>query len=332
MLEERPLRVALIDELRRSVGFDWYAWLLTEPETEVGASPLADTPSVPDLPRLILAKYLTAINRWTTLDAGAVTLHAATGGVLDRSLVWSEVLAGYGVVDVASLVFRDAHGCWGWLDLWRTAPACPFDEQDRASLAGVVGPVTAALRRSQAGTFARSMPVPARSGPAVLVLSPELRVRAQTPETEQFLRALVPPDDDQRPVPAAAYNVGAQLLAVEAGVDEHVPVTRVHLRQGLWLTLRAARVDGDDPTSGRDIAVTIEAASPAERRTLFVRSHGLSPRERELVELLARGADTRMIAREMFVSEHTVQDHLKSIFAKTGAGNRRVLLARLVGG
>jgi DNA-binding CsgD family transcriptional regulator len=33
----------------------------------------------------------------------------------------------------------------------------------------------------------------------------------------------------------------------------------------------------------------------------------------------------------MFVSEHTVQDHLKSIFAKTAARNRRTLLARALG-
>ncbi len=33
----------------------------------------------------------------------------------------------------------------------------------------------------------------------------------------------------------------------------------------------------------------------------------------------------------MFVSEHTVQDHLKSIFDKTGARNRRTLLARVNG-
>jgi DNA-binding CsgD family transcriptional regulator len=33
----------------------------------------------------------------------------------------------------------------------------------------------------------------------------------------------------------------------------------------------------------------------------------------------------------LFLSENTVQDHLKSIFAKTGTRNRRTLLARLAG-
>jgi hypothetical protein len=38
-------------------------------------------------------------------------------------------------------------------------------------------------------------------------------------------------------------------------------------------------------------------------------------------------AGTRDIARLMFLSEHTVQDHLKSIFAKTATRTRRTLLA-----
>ena len=330
-LGERPLRVAFIDELRCSVGFDWYAWLLTDPETEVGSSPLADTPSLPDLPRLIRAKYLTEVNRWTSLDATATSLNTATGGVNERSRVWREVLSSYGVVDVASLVFRDAHGCWGFVDLWRSGAAGSFSGSDLDCLAAIVGPVTDALRRGQARTFDEATPLPARSGPVVLILSPELEVKAQTPETEEYLRNLVPPDGDRRPIPAGAYNVAAQLLAVEAGIDDHPPTSRVHLGGGVWLTLRAARVDAEGSSTDRDIAVTIEMTSPSERRSLFARSHALSPRETELLDHLAQGLDTRTIAQALFMSEHTVQDHLKSIFTKTGAHNRRTLLARLAG-
>lgn len=328
---ERPLRVALIEELRRSVGFHWYAWLLTDPETEVGSSPLADTPSLPDLPRLIRSKYLTELNRWTGLEATATSLQRTTGGALARSLVWREVLSGYGVVDVASLVFRDAHGCWGFLDLWRSEAVSPFSDRDLVHLAAIVSPITEALRRGQARTFDMATPPPVRSGPVVLVLSPELEVKAQTPETEEYLRNLVPPDGDRRPVPAGAFNVAAQLLAVEAGIDAHPPTSRVHLGGGAWLTLRAARVDTDAPSADHEIAVTMEPTSPSERRSLFARSHALSPRETELLDHLAQGADTRTIAHGLFISEHTVQDHLKSIFAKTGARNRRTLLFRLAG-
>jgi len=46
---------------------------------------------------------------------------------------------------------------------------------------------------------------------------------------------------------------------------------------------------------------------------------------------LASGADTREVAGRMFLSEHTVQDHLKSVFTKTRTRSRRALLARVLG-
>ena len=48
--DARALRLAVLPELRRVVGFDAYAWLLTDPATAVGASPLADVPWLPELP------------------------------------------------------------------------------------------------------------------------------------------------------------------------------------------------------------------------------------------------------------------------------------------
>ena len=54
-------------------------------------------------------------------------------------------------------------------------------------------------------------------------------------------------------------------------------------------------------------------------------------REDELMRHLAEGVDTRTVAGLMFISEHTVQDHLKSIFIKTSTSSRRELLAKSVG-
>ena len=62
---------------------------------------------------------------------------------------------------------------------------------------------------------------------------------------------------------------------------------------------------------------------------LLVRTE-MSSREAELLGHVVVGAPTRDIAKLMFVSEHTVQDHLKSIFSKTGTHTRRDLLARIL--
>jgi DNA-binding CsgD family transcriptional regulator len=325
--EARGLRLAVLNELRAIVGFDAYSWLLTDPETEVGCAPLADVPCLPELPRLIRLKYMTAVNRWTGLNGPVALLRAATGGERDQSLLWREMLRDYGVDDIASLVFRDRFGCWAFLELWRMGAGAPFTDADAEVLAGIAPPVTDAIRRCQAATFDAVPVPPERTGPVVLMLSSELEVRAQTPETDRYLRILVPPDDERRPVPSGAYNVAAQLLAVEAGVDDHPPWARVHLSGGAWLTLRAARL-GD---AAQDIAVTIETSSPAERTDVFARALGLSAREAELLGHLVAGDDTRGVAERMFLSEHTVQDHLKSIFAKSGTRNRRTLLARAAG-
>ena len=64
---------------------------------------------------------------------------------------------------------------------------------------------------------------------------------------------------------------------------------------------------------------------------LFARAHGLSVRETEIVALLGIGLDSREIAGQLFLSEHTVNDHVKAALAKTGARTRQVLLARATG-
>ncbi|HEY1484759.1 MAG TPA: helix-turn-helix transcriptional regulator [Micromonosporaceae bacterium] len=326
------LRLALIADLRRRIGFDAYAFLLTDPETSVGAAPLADVPDPSDLPRLIRLRYLSTANRWTGLASGQVVrVSEVDGGAPAAGASWPGLLRSYGVGDVASMVFRDRFGCWGFLDLWRLGVDARFSDPDVAALASMARPVTAALRRCQAATFRSGSARAPRVGPIVLLLSAELQVIGQTQETEEYLRQLIAPPAGHPPIPASAYNVGAQLLAMEAGIDSNPPVARVHLADGLWLTLRAALLNATATAADRRIAVTIEEATPVERVSLFGRASGLSSRERNLLNRLVAGSDTREIAAGMFLSEHTVQDYLKSIFAKTSVHSRRTLISKALG-
>lgn len=329
--DDRRLRLQVLEEIRRVVRFDWYAWVLTDPATEVGASPVADTPNLADLPRLVRAKYVTELNRWTGLGGGFVSLIDATQGDVTRSLVWREVLSEYGVCDVASGVFRDRYGCWAFLDLWRTDNSGPFTPEEFECLSVALNVVTEALRRIQAVAFTATELGSTLDGPVVMLLSPHLEVLAETDATVDYLRALLPTPQDRAPIPACAYNVAAQLVARERGVDAHPALARLHAGGGHLLTLRAARIAGSGAPAEQNIAVAIATASAEERAELFARTHALSSREAELLGHLKAGRDTREISAAMHLSEHTVQDHLKSIFAKTGVRSRRNLLARLRG-
>jgi DNA-binding CsgD family transcriptional regulator len=331
--DARSLRRQVVEALRPVVAFDAHAWLLTDPVTAVGVAPVADVPWMRELPSQIRLKYCTAVNRWTALgDTAVALLHEATAGDLAQSVVWRDLLVRYGVNDVASVVFKDRFGCWGFLELWRANAGGPFTVDEAAFLSDLAEPLTQALRRCQADTFiVRSSGAEPPGGPVVLLLAPELKVRSQTPQAQEYLRALVPPPEHRQPIPAAAYNVAAQLQAVEDGVDSHPPTARVHVSDGFWITVRAARLEGPGSPREHDIVVTLEKSSGTERADVFCRAHGLTERERELIDHLVAGHDTREVAQRMFLSENTVQDHLKSIFTKTATRSRRALLSRALG-
>jgi DNA-binding CsgD family transcriptional regulator len=320
--DDRALRAALLTELRRVVPFDAYAWVLTDPDTYVGWSPLAEVPRLEDLPDVIRFRYCEPVNRWTALPVDGV---ASLSRLRERSVLWTELLAGYGIDDVASAVFGDPFGCWAFLELWRAGSA--FTDTELDVLRDLVRVATRALRRSVARLFELGPPgAVAVRGPVVLLLGEDLRPRLQTAETDRVLRELLPTESDRSPVPAAAFNVAAQLLAAEREVDDHPPAARAHAGDGRWVTLRAARLVDSDP-----IAVSVEPTRAAERVRLFACATGLSEREAELLDCLMTGAATREIARQIHMSEHTVQDHLKSVFAKTGVRNRRRLVALATG-
>jgi DNA-binding CsgD family transcriptional regulator len=75
--------------------------------------------------------------------------------------------------------------------------------------------------------------------------------------------------------------------------------------------------------------IVIEAARPREVAWLKMSSYDLTKREREVVDLVVRGASTRQISRTLFISEHTVQEHLSNVFDKVGERGRRALVRRL---
>ncbi len=84
---------------------------------------------------------------------------------------------------------------------------------------------------------------------------------------------------------------------------------------------------GDGPDA--PVAVLLEPARRAEMASVIVDAYGFTDGERRVTELVAHGLSTQQIAARLHLSSYTVQDHLKSIFAKSGTGSRGDLVARL---
>ena len=94
---------------------------------------------------------------------------------------------------------------------------------------------------------------------------------------------------------------------------------------GIWLGLRLTR--GRERVVVREVVVS-EPAGPFVRDEKQVEALGLTPRELEMLELVAAGWSNREIAEKGFVSENTVKTHLSRVFDKLGAKRRTQAVQR----
>ena len=102
--------------------------------------------------------------------------------------------------------------------------------------------------------------------------------------------------------------------------------SRVRTRDGRWLLLYGTPLSGG--AFGRT-AVVIQSARPTEVAPVVALAYGLTDREREVTWLCMQGRPTRAMAQALNVTPYTVQDHLKSIFAKTGVRTRGELVGQI---
>jgi DNA-binding NarL/FixJ family response regulator len=81
---------------------------------------------------------------------------------------------------------------------------------------------------------------------------------------------------------------------------------------------------------GRASAADVDALIVATPRAQQALLEPLTPRELEVLDLLAEGLSNHAIALRLSISEHTVKFHVSSICAKLGADNRTDAVRRAV--
>jgi len=327
-LDCQSVQREVVGDLQRVIGFDRWCLPHADPDTLLPGVGLADHDYGPGLPRALALEYsgtdFAAKHDVARHPRQASSLVAETAGDLARSPRWDEVLRPVGIGDIAAAACRDASGCWGWIEVYRNSCEGPFTEDDLDLLAAAGPSMAVALRRSVVGV--RRTDPDASDGPGVLVLDRTLSPVSRTEAATRWISALPLADVFAMwgVLPAPIYPAAALALL---GDLAHAHAT-IPADDGRWIRIEAAPLDGD---RDGDIAVTIRETAPSETFTIACRAYGLTARETAVMAALAAGASTRDVARGLHLSDWTVQDHLKSVFAKLDVHSRRGVLARLSG-
>jgi len=286
---------------------------------------------MPELPDEALAEeyYGDDVNRLVDVArsaAGVSTLHEATGGDPSSSRRWHANMQLGGDQELIAVLRTPQGHCWGAVGLYREPGDPLFSAEEIALLRAVAPDLAEGTRRALLIGEARDPERP--DGPGLLVLSSSWEIESATPGVERWLDDLPGTEWRAGRLPAAVLAVAGQALRTAEGRSRpgEVAFARVLSRSGTWIVLHGATLVGGED---QRVAVIVEPAHPARITPLLMDAYGLSRREQEVTQLVLQGESTAGIAEQLVVAPQTVQQHLKSIFEKTGVRSRRDLVGKV---
>jgi DNA-binding CsgD family transcriptional regulator len=327
-LDSEAARREAIAALRPAVGFERWCWPLTDPASALSVSGVAEFDLWSELPRIAALEEhgdITSKPGLVLAERASVALSAATGGDLARSRRWRECLRPYGVGDELMAACRDRHGCWASVELMRDSDDPPFGDDDTRFLHELAPTLAALVRGSLDEHRQTAHPAATSLPPATLIVDAELRPTSWTPAFRAWLAEL---PTGPEVLPPAVYELGTRVVTPPQAGHGLPASVRTRTRAGRWAVIEGAPLEGTDRP---EAAITIRAAAAEEVFDLLAKAYDLTPRERQLVALMLDGLSTKQLAAALHISPHTVQDHLKAIFAKTSLRSRRELVSHLAG-
>jgi DNA-binding CsgD family transcriptional regulator len=286
---------------------------------------------IPELPSewLIAEYYEDDVHKLADVarsERGISTLHEVTGGDPSSSPRWHANMALGGDQELIAALRTPAGEVWGALGLYRGPGQPMFDGAELDFVRRVAPALAEGARRALLVGEAADPEGP--DAPGLVVLSRAGEVESATPGVERWLRELPDGDWDAGRLPSSVRAVAGRALRTAEHPDEpgQVAVSRVLSRSGTWVVLHGASL-----VSGGDlrVAVIVEPAHPARIAPLLMSAYGLTEREQHVTRLVLQGDSTAEIAERLVVSVHTVQQHLKGVFDKTGVRSRRDLVGKV---
>lgn len=315
--DETTLLADVATRLRPVIDYDAAAWLTTDPATLLFTNGVIEGFDAEVCHPWFENELLTDdVHKFVELARGRRVASLSSAHDAHRSSSrWNDLMRPIGLDAEIRGAFADESGCWGVVELHREAGRPDFAPEEAALLGTLSATVARGLRRLVVERSVRTATDP--DGPGLFFVEPDGTVVPGTEAGAAWLALIVPGPGATEPTSLLALGALAR-----GGVDRPRR-TRVQVADGRWVTLHAS------PSGEGRTAVIVEPARPAEIAGVLTLAYGLSDREREVAMAVARGESTEHIAGSLFISVHTVRDHLKSTFAKVGASSRTELVARL---
>lgn len=316
--------------VRPALGLDVVAWSTTDPATGLLTScHVVGVPYDADRERSVFRYEYEEDGevgaRYTDLaraDVPAAVLSLTTAGNPAASARYRELLEPLGIVDELRVALVAGGVLWGTLTAYRQGDRGRFTERELRAAAAAGPTLALGLRR---GLLHRACADPLGATvvpepPGTVILDGGGVVVATTAAAEQWLDAI----GERGRLPSVIMAVAA---AARAGGYAPALEAVVAARDGGWVAVHASRAKGQDEDH---VALVLERPRPAVLADHLATVHGLTERERQVTGLLLQGLANKEVASRLHTSPYTVNDHLKSIFAKFGVSSRGQLAALLL--
>ncbi len=245
----------------------------------------------------------------------------ATGGHPHSSDRYRDIFAPLGLQDELRAVLRVRDTCWGYICLHREAPH-EFSPDEARFVQRLAPHLAEGLRMGLLRQACHRSDGP--SGPGLVMLAADGAVAGLNDAAREWLEDLGGhADGSDLPIEISALAVRLRHLPP---ADPAMPRLKVRTTSGRWAILHASWLTAP---AEKLITVIVQDAAPAEVAPLIMAAYGLTDRERTISALVCQGMSTRQIAGRLHLTADTVQDHLKSVFNRTGVHSRGQLVATI---
>jgi DNA-binding CsgD family transcriptional regulator len=327
-LDADALRAAVLPRLRKAVPVDALWWAAADPATLLFTRSYREELPEESGPYFVENEFLHHdVNKWTELardPAGVRTLMGATGGHPARSDRYRDIFAPLGLQDELRAVLRVRGACWGYICLHRETAQATFSRDEARFVQRLAPHLAEGLRM---GLLRQACDLEnVADGPGLIILGADGAVAGMNDAAGRWLEDLGGhADGSDLPIEIAALATRLRHLDASAPA---MPRLRVRARSGRWAILHASWMSSH--AGEQAISVILEEAAPAEIAPMIMAAYGLTERERTICGLVCHGMSTRQIADQLHLTTDTVQDHLKSVFGRTGVHSRGELVATIL--